>query len=218
MNATSQLDDKLIQELSEKQFRDAYMADQVRTGIAYQVRAMREQPERNWTQIELGERMPKKKPQSAIARIEDPDYGRVSLTTLLELASAFDVAITVQFVEWDEFLERTRDVSPSALEKQSFDLDSREIITTSEVKNQEISDSASQETDLIIETDKGYMTVTYKKQRFHDSQSRKKKGVDDAELPKRGYFKIADIQNPITEMINRAALSNAPSKQNIALG
>ena len=120
MSAIYPSSDAFLRELSEKEFRVAYMADQVRTGIAYQLKAMREQPERDWTQDQLGDRM--KKPQSTVARLENPDYGRVTLTTLLEAAKAMDVALLVQFVEWDDFLERMADVSPSALRKKSFDL------------------------------------------------------------------------------------------------
>ena len=38
------------------------------------------------------------------------------------MAEAFDVALLVQFVEWDDWLDRMADVSPAALEKRSFDL------------------------------------------------------------------------------------------------
>jgi transcriptional regulator with XRE-family HTH domain len=111
-------DDTLYVDLQNKEFRDAYLADQVRTGIAFQLRAMREQPERGWSQTQLAEKIGKHQP--VVARLEDPDYGRVTLTTLLEAASAFDVALLVQFVEWDDFLKRMEDVSPSGLQKRPF--------------------------------------------------------------------------------------------------
>lgn len=121
MSADSTWGEGFISELSEKAFRNAYNSDQVRTGIAIQMRSMREQVERNWTQSELGGLMGK--PQPTIARLEDPDYGRVTLTTLLEVAAAFDVALLVQFVEWDDFLKRMKDVSPDALSKKAFSPD-----------------------------------------------------------------------------------------------
>lgn len=121
MSAIYPSTDAFLKELSQKEFRAAYMADQVRTGIAYQIKAMRDQDGRKWTQEQLGELMGK--PQSNVARLENPDYGKVTLTTLLEVAKTMDVALTVQYVEWDEFFERMADVSPSALEKKSFDLE-----------------------------------------------------------------------------------------------
>ena len=109
----------LIQELSEKAFRDAYMIDHVRTNIAFQIRTLREQPSRDWSQAELAARAGKK--QSVISRLEDPDYGKLSLQSLLDIAVAFDVPLLVQFVEWDDWLVRMGDVSPPALQKRSFD-------------------------------------------------------------------------------------------------
>jgi transcriptional regulator with XRE-family HTH domain len=109
----------LVRELSEKEFRDAYMIDHVRTSIAFQIRALREQAGRRWSQAELAERSGKK--QSVISRLEDPDYGKLSLQTLLEIACAFDLPLLVQFVEWGDWLRRMADVSPSGLQKRSFE-------------------------------------------------------------------------------------------------
>jgi hypothetical protein len=61
------------------------------------------------------------KPQSVVSRLEDPDYGKVSIQTVLDGAAAFDVALLVQYVSFPEFLQRTRDVSPEALRVDSFD-------------------------------------------------------------------------------------------------
>jgi transcriptional regulator with XRE-family HTH domain len=108
----------LIRNLADREFREGYLEDQVRTNIAFQIHALRTQ--RGWTQQQLAQEAGK--PANGISRLEDPDYGRVSLTTLLEIAEAFDIALLVQFVEWDDWLQRTADVSPPALQKRSFDI------------------------------------------------------------------------------------------------
>jgi transcriptional regulator with XRE-family HTH domain len=108
---------ELIRELSDPEFRREYMMDQVRSWIAFQIRAMREQ--RRWNQGDLAKESGKT--QSVISRIEDPDYGKLSLQTGLEIAVAYDVPLLFQFVEWDEWLARMSDMSPSALRKRSFD-------------------------------------------------------------------------------------------------
>jgi hypothetical protein len=63
------------------------------------------------------------KPQSAISRIEDPDYGKLSLQTLFDLAKVYDLPLLVQFVEWPDWLNRMEEVSTEALQKESFNAD-----------------------------------------------------------------------------------------------
>lgn len=111
------LSKRLFEKLKSKSYREAYVAEHVRTGIAYQIRALRTQ--RGWSQKKLAEEMGK--PQSVVSRLEDPDYGKVSVKTVLDGAAAFDVALLVQYVSFPEFLRRTRDVSPEALRVDSFD-------------------------------------------------------------------------------------------------
>jgi transcriptional regulator with XRE-family HTH domain len=118
--ATSPWSRQFAEQLSEKEFRDEYMMDQVRTNIAFQIRALREQPCRQWTQAELAGRADTT--QSVISRIENPDYGSMTPQTLLEVAAAFDLPLLVQFVEWEDWLQRMSDVSPAALAKRSFNL------------------------------------------------------------------------------------------------
>lgn len=146
MSAKSKWGEQFLDDLSNPRFRHSYMADQVRTGIAYQIKAMRDQTARRWTQGQLGDRIGK--PQSVIARLENPDYGRVTLTTLLEVAQALDVALLVQFAEWPEFFERMADVSPAALAKNSFDLASF-VAVEGEIATQPAAESeaAQMETD-----------------------------------------------------------------------
>lgn len=104
--------------------RDAYLAAQTRTHLAQQIRSIRGQ--RGWSQGDLGEALGK--PQSAISRIEDREYGKFSLQTLFELASAFDCGLVVQLVPYAEFLSRTSDLSPEALAAPTFSRESLESL------------------------------------------------------------------------------------------
>src|SRR6266403_3167206 len=115
--ALSTWSDKLVPKLANQEYRHAYMAEGVKTWIARQVRALREQ--RDWSQGDLARESGKK--QSAISRIEDPDYGQLTLQTLFDLAKTYDLPLLVQFVEWQDWLYRLEDVSTEALRKDAFD-------------------------------------------------------------------------------------------------
>lgn len=107
---------RFLDRLRRKPYREAYVEENVRTGIAYQIRALREK--RGWSQKKFAEVLGK--PQSVLSRIEDPDYGKLSVQTLLEVAAALDLALLVQFSDFPEFIQRMADVSPDGLNRQSF--------------------------------------------------------------------------------------------------
>ena len=76
MNGTSR--NRLLRDLRDKEARDAYVEGHVRSGVAFQIRAMRDAE--GWSQEDFGRRMGNKQ-QAAIARLENPDYGRFSIST-----------------------------------------------------------------------------------------------------------------------------------------
>ncbi len=118
MNGNSR--NRLLRDLQDKEARDAYVEGHVRAGVAYQIRAMRDTE--GWSQRKLGQRMGSKPEaaQAAIARLENPDYGRFSVSTLLEVASAFDVALMVRFVAFGNLLRHVTDAAPSALSPVAY--------------------------------------------------------------------------------------------------
>jgi transcriptional regulator with XRE-family HTH domain len=112
-------------ELTEKEMRDAYLGAQTRTKIVEQIRTIRSQ--RGWSQGEFAKQLGK--PQSNVSqRLENRQYGGFTLSTLLEIASAFDVGLIVEFVPYSEFLRRTDDLSQKALGVVAFNRASLDLL------------------------------------------------------------------------------------------
>jgi transcriptional regulator with XRE-family HTH domain len=109
----------IFADFQEKEFRDAYVESQINNALAFQIRAMRK--DRGLTQGELAKLTETK--QSAISRMENPDYGQFNLETLKNLASAFDVALMVRFVPFSELATRAAKLSPGDINIQPYDKD-----------------------------------------------------------------------------------------------
>jgi transcriptional regulator with XRE-family HTH domain len=108
---------KLVRKLTNKEYRDAWVDESVKTVVPYQIQAMRNQ--RGWSQTLLGEKagmLP-----NAVSRLESIDYGNLSVNTLLRIAHGFDCGLLVKFVPFSRLVREFEDVSPSALEVDNFD-------------------------------------------------------------------------------------------------
>jgi transcriptional regulator with XRE-family HTH domain len=141
---------KMIEDLKNKEYRDAFVAEHIDTGIPFQIRALREQKGREWTQEGLGIRTGMA--QETISRLEDPNYGKLTLKTLKRLASAFDVGLMVRFVPFSELVGWELNLTGGSLEVLSFDKDSY-----SQGKNEEL-DISKDETTITADR-KRYATI-----------------------------------------------------------
>lgn len=102
---------------TRKTARDAYVRAEITTSLAHQIRAIRMQ--RGWTQVELAEKIGTK--QGVVSRLEDPSYGRVSLNTLFDLSSAFDVGLDVKFISLVAMLDQTFEPNVGSREVSAFE-------------------------------------------------------------------------------------------------
>lgn len=100
----------------DQEYRQGYVEAAVEQGVAWQIRANREA--RDMTQTHLAKQL--NTHQSAISRLEDPTYGNASLDTLVQIAHAFDCALSVKFVSFSELAAGSERLSDSALIAQSF--------------------------------------------------------------------------------------------------
>jgi transcriptional regulator with XRE-family HTH domain len=98
-------------ELNKKKYRERFVEAFIRQGIAFQIQMLRKRE--GWSQKKLGELTSKK--ANAITRLEDPSYGKFTVTTLLELAKAFDVALSVRFVPFSQLERQSLDLSPESV-------------------------------------------------------------------------------------------------------
>jgi transcriptional regulator with XRE-family HTH domain len=94
---------KLLEEIKDPEYRRGLVEAHAKDTIAFQVRQLRKV--RGWEQRDLARELGNPKLQPMISRYENPDYGRYSITTLLELAAAFDVALVVRFAPFSELVE-----------------------------------------------------------------------------------------------------------------
>ena len=109
-------EERLLAKLEKKPYRDAYVSEHVKTSVPVQIYHLREQ--RGWTQAMLAQRA--KTTQTVISRLEDPNYGNLSLNSLLKIASAFDIGLLVKFVPFSRLLAEFHNLSPQAVSAQSF--------------------------------------------------------------------------------------------------
>lgn len=120
---------ELIRSFRDSEYRREFATEQVAIGLAFQIRLLRES--RGWTQEELAQRT--SKAQETISQLENPNYGRHTVSTLKKLAAAFDVALSVRFVSFSELASRTVRLTPQDLAPPSFDEELRYTTTSATV-------------------------------------------------------------------------------------
>src|ERR1700687_251592 len=103
---------RFLQELQDDEFRDGFVADHVRVRLALLIRTLREQ--RGWSETDLA--CARGTTQSVVSRLEDPDYGKLSLRTVFEVAAAFRLPVYIDMPDWDEWFGLMEDMSSRNLQ------------------------------------------------------------------------------------------------------
>lgn len=120
-----------LNSLEDKDYRDSYVDSHVKSSVAYQLQCIRENL--GLTQKDFA--LLVGKPQSVVSRLENTEYGKVTVQTLLDLAHRLDISLIVRFASFTEFLQSYSDVSPERLAVDDY--------TTSKTKEMSLSTGAS---------------------------------------------------------------------------
>lgn len=116
MNSSRQ---QLVRKFGDKTYRDAFVAENIYGRLALKILALREA--QGLSQKELGDKLGVA--QTWVSKLEDPNYGKLTLSTLLRLASAFDVGIEVDFVPFSKILDGALALTSQSWQVPSFDED-----------------------------------------------------------------------------------------------
>lgn len=109
---------QIVASLQDREYRKAFVADQIQVGVPMQTRALREQ--RGWSQTALGEHVTPQMLQEGIARVENPNKANLTIGTLLRIADAFDVALIVKFVPFSSLVDSVASMEAGSLNVVSF--------------------------------------------------------------------------------------------------
>ncbi|MBV9759818.1 MAG: helix-turn-helix transcriptional regulator [Acidobacteriaceae bacterium] len=85
-----------------KSYRESFVGAFVKRMVPLQIRTLRK--ERGWSQAELAKEA--KLTQGVISRAEDPNYGNLTVNTLVRIAAGFDCAYVGEFVPFSELASR----------------------------------------------------------------------------------------------------------------
>jgi transcriptional regulator with XRE-family HTH domain len=118
-SAASQLLDNFK---SSKEYRHAFAEEKVRTQLAVQIKAMREQ--RQMGRAEFAALM--HKAHSWVFRLEDPNQPPPTISTLLKVAEAFDVDLDIRFRRFSALLDQIERMTPTSFDVPSFDEELKE--------------------------------------------------------------------------------------------
>jgi transcriptional regulator with XRE-family HTH domain len=119
VSAFNQLWKKLAK---SKRYREEFVAAQVKRGIPFQIRSLLKK--KKLSQEELAKRAGVT--QGVVSRAADPEYGNLTLNTIIRIAAGFDVAFIGKFVPFSELGKWFTDLSEDAVDVKSFEQEDRE--------------------------------------------------------------------------------------------
>lgn len=109
---------QLLRSLKDRDYRTAFVRERVRSSVALQIRALREQRNK-MTQKQLGDAIGMA--QTWVSKLENPEYGKMTVATLLRLVEAFDTDLEIKFRPFSQTLGALPTQGPEYFNVPSFD-------------------------------------------------------------------------------------------------
>jgi len=110
---------RLLQSLKDREYRSVFVKDRLKSSVALQIRALREQRNK-MTQKQLGDAIGMA--QTWVSKLENPDYGKMTVATLLRLATdAFDTDLEIKFRPFSETISSLPRQGPGYFHVPSFE-------------------------------------------------------------------------------------------------
>ncbi len=93
---------RVLEPFLDKDYRDTYLDGFVKGLVAIQIRALREQF--GLSQVEYAQKLGMT--QSVVSRLEDTEYGGITVNTLLKIAKENNVALNIGFTDYMSVLQK----------------------------------------------------------------------------------------------------------------
>lgn len=107
---------QLLASLMDDEYRNAFVQERVRSSVALQIRSLRDQ--RKMTQQQLGDAIGMA--QTWVSKLENPEYGKMTVSTLLRLANEFDTDLEIKFRPFSRTIHDLPRQGPDYFQVRSF--------------------------------------------------------------------------------------------------
>ncbi len=143
--------EQIWENLNDSDFRKQFVSEHVDVGIAFQIRSLRNRQE--LTQAGLAKLLDVTQPD--VSPWENPDYGSYTLTTLKELANAFNVGLLVRFVPFSKLVGWTGDLTSDLIAPPSFSEEKKYALTSGLIASGTIKDNDPYDLSFLYEKMQG---------------------------------------------------------------
>ena len=107
---------QLLSSLTDEAYRRVFVQERVRSSVALQIQSLRVQ--RKMTQKQLGDAIGMA--QTWVSKLENPEYGKMTVSTLLRLANEFDTDLEIKFRPFSKSIHDLTRQGPDYFQVPSF--------------------------------------------------------------------------------------------------